>query len=411
MAEPVAKVAVFGNRRTELARLSDMALRQALVERLRAAVAEAAQRRVDEVRLDWVDPDPLPLWLALQPYVLRDLGFQLLPFDLPHCHSIPALAAHLVGEVRWPPAPAAPMGELYQPGWPRREPLERRYGAPLHWPIAFLLSPPRSGSTLLCAMLGRHPRLYGAQELTLLPFESMGARVRQLGPESALLRKGLFFALRDLAGMTEEQAERECLALEAQDVAVSAVYRRLQELAGSRIIVDKSPGYAGDPAWLASAERVFRTPRYIHLTRHPSAVIESFVRRRFHRLIPSHRAVSDENPWLFAEKVWTSSHLHCVDFLRGIDPSRQLRVSYEALIADPRGVIGRICDLLQIPFDAATLEPYASGGHEQRLGDPGFRSRSGIDRELRTDWQRNPPPQSLGRVTREVAAALGYSVP
>src|SRR5262249_19150540 len=160
----------------------------------------------------------------LQPYILRDLGFRLFPFDLPHCHSIPALAAHLVGEVRWPPAPAAPMSELYQPGRPRREPLERRYDAPLERPIAFLLSPSRSGSTLLCAMLGRHPRLYGAQELMLLPFESMGARVHQLGVEGAFFRKALMSALQDLAGMAEEQAMRECLDLEAEDVAVSAVY-------------------------------------------------------------------------------------------------------------------------------------------------------------------------------------------
>ena len=70
--------------RAELAKLSDAALPEALVEHLRSAVAEAAQRRPEHVRLDWVDPNPVVLWSAVQSYVLRHFGFPLLAFDLPH---------------------------------------------------------------------------------------------------------------------------------------------------------------------------------------------------------------------------------------------------------------------------------------------------------------------------------------
>src|SRR5438874_2417 len=51
--------------------------------------------------------------------------------------------------------------------------------APLHQvrnrPAAFLLSSPRSGSTLLRVMLAGHPALFVPPELHLLPFSSMGA--------------------------------------------------------------------------------------------------------------------------------------------------------------------------------------------------------------------------------------------
>jgi hypothetical protein len=399
-------------RKAEFARLSDPALRETLVGLLRAAVAEAARCRPEDVRLDWVDPDPTVLWRALRPHAMRYLGIPLVQFDLPHCHSIVELADHLVGEVRTPPAPAAPMQELYPAGWSDSWLPGRQYGPPLERPIVFVLSPPRSGSTLLCSMLGRHPRLYGAAELHLLPFDTMHTRKQYIGLENAWMRIGLLTALVDLAGMTEDQAENEGLALEAQDAAVPAVYSRLQELAGSRVIVDKSPSYAFRFSWLACAERIFRAPRYIHLTRHPGAVVESFVRMRFHRPLSRPDPVWDENPWLFAEKVWANCHLNSLRFLRDVDPDRQLRVSYESVVSDPAAAMTRICDFLRIPFDAGMLQPYAGRDPKKlRLGDPNFEGHAGIDVRLASAWQNAKPPQSFGRITREVAEALGYALP
>ncbi len=46
--------------------------------------------------------------------------------------------------------------------------------------MVFLLSAPRSGSTLLRAMLGGHPELFSPPELNLLPFSSMGEREAML---------------------------------------------------------------------------------------------------------------------------------------------------------------------------------------------------------------------------------------
>merc|ERR1712185_170577 len=47
-------------------------------------------------------------------------------------------------------------------------------------PILFLLSSPRSGSSLLQLCLNAHPELYAGQELFLLPFETLGERRRLL---------------------------------------------------------------------------------------------------------------------------------------------------------------------------------------------------------------------------------------
>ena len=397
-------------------RLSDPALRDALIQRLRAMTAEALRREPSQIRVDWVNPDPGQLWSLLQPFIMRELGFPLHAYDRPHCGSINALAEHLVGELRPPPAPALPMGDLYEHGEWKREPVEHRADPPLERPAVFLLSAPRSGSTMLCAMLARHPKLFAASELSLLPFGSMGARGRLFDSVGhQWMRNGLLVAIQNLTGETRERAEQDYLVLEERDVPVSAVYARMQELAQDRLLVDKSPVYALNPDWLACAERLFRAPRYIHLTRHPGAVVESFVRRRFHRLMGP-GLVWDDNPWIFAEKIWTSTNLHIERFLRNVDARRQLRVSYEMLVADPAAAVGRICAFLEIPFDARALDPYGGLSNTTRLeplglGDPGFFEHSGIEARLASDWRATGPPQKFGAITRDVARAIDYAIP
>ena len=396
--------------RAELLRLAGPELRQAIIERLRAAAAEILKRAPGQVDVDWVSPNPGDLWAFFQRATIREFGFPLYFYDIPYCRSIRDLAEHIANELPVPPAPLAPMGDLYSGGRWDWGPVERGFDAPLKRPAVFVLSAPRVGSTLLVAMLGQHPRLCALSELFLLPFESMGTRARLIGDSRAWLRVGLLSAICGLTAMTSEQAANECVMLEERDIRISAVYTRLQELMKGRILVDKSPGYAMHPAWLACAEKVFRTPKYIHLTRHPAAVVESFVRRRFHRLGPQ-GLVWDENPWIFAEKIWTSSNLHVTQFLRGIDPARQIRISYEALVGDPAGELRRVCDFLEVPFDAAMLDPYR--GHDERevaLGDPGFHGHSGIEAELASGWRAAWQPHQFGEITRTLAAELGYEV-
>jgi sulfotransferase family protein len=404
-------------RRAELLRLPAAARTAALVDGLRNLLATALKMDAGDIRPDEAFRDPQEMLGLLQQLALRELGFPLHDYDLPFCTSLRGLAEHLAGELDVAPAPAAPVGDLYEGGTWAWGPVERQFGAALDRPAVLLLSAPRSGSTLLCAMLARHPKLFASSELCLLPFESMGARGRALDAlGQGWMRFGLLSAIIELTGMTIQQAEQECLMLEARDIAVATVYARLQELAGNRVLVDKSPIYASHPAWLSYAERMFQAPRYIHLTRHPSAVIESYVRMRFYRFSRRHWLVWDENPWRHAEKVWTSTNLHILRFLGQVDAGRQLRVSYEALVADPAGVLTRICDFLEIPFDPGMLTPYSEGAGSPldaigiRAGDPGFSSHSGIEAGLASEWRLARRSHPLGRVTREIAEGLDYTV-
>ena len=325
--------------------------------------------------------------------------------------TIKKVATYLASEMVIPP-PKTTFTDPHEGGifaWKLSPPLSKT--AKRNPPAVFILSPPRSGSTLLRMMLDGHPALCSPPELHLLPFERMGERGRQLDQLGyPWLRVGLKETLAQLERLTPEQAQRRTEQLEADDVAIQKVYRLLQDLIEGRLLVDKSPSYAMCPAWLLRAEHMFEGAKYLHLIRHPYAVIESFVRMRFHgHLIGNHFGTWDDNPWLYAEKGWAVAHRNTLKFFQDIDPNRHCQVYFEDLVSQPGSVMKQVCDFLNVPFDDRVLAPNES----EPLTEPGdayLRSRGRIDPLLATAWKGRHPPQQPSELTQQIAADLGYDL-
>jgi hypothetical protein len=385
---------------------------QTIIPRIGAADGSAAA-----MDAPWSDPGRT--YDLLHPTLLHDLQFPLYSYDVRHCTGVLELAQHLARELEPAAAPAAPVGDPYDGGswqWgsiPCADLPARNRKA------VFLLSAPRSGSTLLRVMLARHPKLFAPPELHLLPFHSMRGRaqlIQKLG--YGWMRRGLHSALVELEGLTPTAAERRVAAMEASDLPVLDVYGQLQQLAADRTLVDKTPSYACHPGWLQHAERLFEGARYIHLVRHPSAATESFVRMRFHRLLGRHWLVWDENPWRYGEKFWTAANMHIANFLKQLQPGRHITLLYEDLVANPARSLARICEFLELPFEPAVLSPYGGSvhtrfdyrGHGPALGDINFLEHRGIDSSLGGRWATARLPQRLGEVTSALAATFGYLI-
>jgi len=346
----------------------------------------------------------------------RDLELPVFPRELFDHPTIDTLASHLwreLGEVdgaahatgepesvgpfqlrRWasaPPAPAAP--ERCGPG------------------AALLVSSPRSGSTLLRVMLAGHPALFSPPELHLLGFESLAERREALGRTG--LTEGLERALMELTGEPLEPV-RERLARWAEDsLPISEVYRRLDELAAGRMLVDKSPSYAADAGALQRAEAWLDAPKILHLVRHPFAVVDSFVRNRMHGLI----AARGVDPYALAEEVWTSANANLLELAERLPGERYFRVSFEDLVRRPRPVLEAICRFLDVPFREEVLTPYEgermTDGVTHRslpVGDARFHEHEGINPERAEAWRRVELARPLGFEARRVARRLGYSL-
>jgi len=282
-------------------------------------------------------------------------------------------------------------------------------------PAVFLLSPPRSGSTLLRVMLDGHPRLFAPPEMDLLSFNTLAERRAAFTGESAFWLQGPVRALMAARGLEAEAAEQLMADFERQGMTVQEFYARLQSWIGDRLLVDKTPTYPLDSAILRRAEEEFDDALYIHLVRHPYSSIYSFIEAKLDQVF--FRYPHSFSRRELAELVWIISHQNILDFLRDVPAARQCRVHFEALVNDPEAVTRRLCDFLKIEFDPALVHPYEGdrmtdsvrpGG--QMVGDFKFYLRRSIDVNAADRWKKFHTVDFLSDIGRDLAERLGYQL-
>ncbi|MEZ4432901.1 MAG: amino acid adenylation domain-containing protein [bacterium] len=286
--------------------------------------------------------------------------------------------------------------------------------------VIIVLTPPRSGSTLLRVMLGGHPALFSPPELELLGFATLAERAATLSGRLKHWREGTVRALMALSALDADAAFAEMARLEAEDLDVPGFYAHLQALMGARTLVDKTASYPLDVAVMAAAERYFEDPLYIHLHRHPVDGVSSFLTARIDDM-GFFRAEHPFDRAQLAELVWTVSHQNIARFLATVPAERQIRVGYEALVQDPVGQIERLCRFIGVEVAPAMLDPYTDktarmtdGVHPDAgwmLGDIKFHHYTRIEASSARRWQKAGVDVNLGAPTWDVAEALGYRRP
>ncbi len=295
---------------------------------------------------------------------------------------------------------------------PAEPPAERNPSA------VFLLSAPRSGSTLLRIMLGGHPGLFAPPELELLSFNTMAERRVAFSGRNSFWLEGLIRAVMEIHHSSPEEARALVERDEARALPTRLVYRRLQEWIGERTLVDKTPSYALGQDVLARAETDFAAPRYLHLMRHPNAAIRSFEEAKLDQVFFRHTHPFSRRQ--LAELIWVVSHQNVVQFLRSVPAERQHWIRFEELVRDPETALGKICEFLGLPLHPDMLQPYkdvnarmADGIHAQSrmLGDVKFLQHEKVEAKVGERWREKTPSTPLGVPTRELAAAFAYELP
>ncbi len=285
-------------------------------------------------------------------------------------------------------------------------------------PALFILGPPRSGTTLLRVMLAGHPDLFACSELQLLGFETLAERRAAFSGRFSLWLDGTIRALMELEGCDAEAATRLMEDYERRNLSTRAFYRELQARSGGRMLVDKSPFYALDPGTLRKAERDFLDPLYVHLVRHPYAMVRSFEDYHMDQVVPL-RAHSFARREL-AELVWTLSHRNILEFLESVPAERRVRFRFEELVSRPAEVLRGLCEGLSLPFHPELALPYKDAGKKMidgvhgvstPMGDRRFLEHGRIEPAVGEAWRRVETDDFLGDVTWELAAALGYAAP
>jgi adenylyl-sulfate kinase len=293
-------------------------------------------------------------------------------------------------------------------------------------PPLFVLAPARSGSSVVAAMLGQHPQLYGFPELRLF----RGATVSDLlvdAPSTAGMparerNAGLIRALAQLHEheQSEEAAERALQWLrERADWDVGAVFEHLSALIAPLAAVEKSPETSlGDNA-LKQAARACPEARYLHLVRHPWATVRSMV-NAWSELEYWH--VEPEEAPSFCLNVWREQHQRILAFGASAGPRRFARARAEDVVNHPEDSLPRLCHWLGIDAGAECIarmlhperSPYAGPGPRNASGgfDPKFHTRPALRRLALPESLKPPPEWAIdGRAVQaaiELARQLGY---
>jgi len=234
----------------------------------------------------------------------------------------------------------------------------------------FVVGMHRSGSTLLEQLLGGHPDVTDGGETY-----SFASQMR-------------YFA--DYRGKGVLDAE---LVRRADKVDYAALGRRFLEHTASRakgraVLTEKLPSNFLNLGFIA---RALPHARILHMVRDPVDTCFSNLRTMF----------SDVNTFSYDQRElaeWYGQYRQLMDHWHQAMPGRILDVRYDALVADPEGVMRQVLDFCGLPWDAAatTLD---RPGAVATASSP--QMRGGIIRNRKAAWA--PYADKLGPLLEGLA--------
>jgi hypothetical protein len=263
----------------------------------------------------------------------------------------------------------------------------------------FLLSLPRSGSTLAQRILAAHEAIATASEpWILLPYLYT---LRERGAYAEYNHRVLVRAVEDFCDVLPHG--REDYVGEIRELALR-LYRKASP-PGTRYFLDKTPRYH-----LVSDEIVAAFPegRYLLLWRNPLAVVASLIE------------TWAGGKWnLYRFKVDLFDGIENLFRTYEIHEDRVHSVRYEALITRPEETWTDVFRYLDLPFDGSVLSRFGDVDLAGRWGDhSGTRRYAGVSSEPLEGWKRvlnNPVRKAWCRrylrwIGRERLAVMGYDL-
>ncbi|WP_444996147.1 amino acid adenylation domain-containing protein [Aliikangiella sp. IMCC44359] len=372
-----------------------------IITEIKSSIAEITGLTIDNLDNDIEFSD-----LGMNSIMLVDLTerldklyqIRLYPSELQLYNTISQLADYVSNEITLEPMPTK---------------VIRNSHSPVTQSNIFLLSTPRSGSTMLRVMLMGHSEIFSPPELHLLQFDTLGQRLRFLkDKKQEFLREGFIESIKTLKGIDSQSAIEIMDELEKQDLTIKEAYQYLNKLYEGKYIIDKSPTYADELKTLKNSVNIDENALYIFLIRHPIAMMESFVRNRFNKML---NIAGD--PWKIAEDTWCRMNQNIQEFLLDIPAERKFFLHYENLVQQPVAVLQNLCSSLGFEFEESMLNLFdvdrmLNGLHSNSMtiGDPGFLSRKKIDPQLAFEWKKHIDRiENLNTKTLMLAKELGYS--
>lgn len=258
-------------------------------------------------------------------------------------------------------------------------------------PFIFIGGHPRSGTTLVRAMLDAHPWVRCGEETRILPQVLTLRRTWSNKAEKRRLVQG---------GMTDRILDRAVTALLTEAI--------VQHGRPARVLCDKDPLLLSDAKYITG---LFPKSKWVFMVRDGRAVVHSILSRKI-----TITGYNNKDPQEALES-WNNLVESMNEQCSSIGSERCILVRYEQLVLHPRKTMERLLGFLGLPWEETVLH------HEQFInqdGDNGIkvsnRERSSdqvvkpINIAALTQWVGTFPThlvESMGQVA-PMLARLGY---
>jgi hypothetical protein len=236
----------------------------------------------------------------------------------------------------------------------------------------FILAAPRSFSSVVTAMLGQHPQMYGLPEMHLFGAETMIERRAFIARASFNMNAGLLRAVAELCycAQTDETIEMARGWLRRRGhFSTGFLLEILAEKVHPQIVVEKSPSTVRRIAYLERAYGMFPRARFLHLVRHPrgqGASVLAYLERLSQVRPEIKRWLNTFDP----QKSWHALNMNICRFLEAVPDMQKMRVRGEDLVSNPDPWLREVASWMGLRTDAQAIDemkhpegsPYAHPG-------------------------------------------------
>jgi hypothetical protein len=319
-----------------------------------------------------MSPEDRASYEALAGDLLGELGYELDAEPPADEVSVPKRGVRLPRPIRRAVAVAKHVTGVQPPADPRD-------------PAPFLIGASRSGTALLRVMLDAHPDLRMVSETGFSPKLAEMIRSEPMTVER-IIKVMVAAGPLEAHGVTEDEMRGRLDGLE--ELKAAAVLREFYDAAAAAA----GKGRWGDetPSYLKRERRLQRAlseARFIHVIRDGRDTLAAKPGD-----IDVGAALATGQRW--EKKVRSARQQeHLMEHYH--------EVRYEDLIADPEATLRQVCEIIELPFDPAMVNPPERAALEAELGPVG-------------GWQARLTPEQLGafeEAAGEMLELLGYREP
>ncbi|MEO0540382.1 MAG: sulfotransferase [Cyanobacteria bacterium P01_A01_bin.105] len=261
--------------------------------------------------------------------------------------------------------------------------------AKLETPV-FVVGCPRSGTTLLQRMLNQHSQIAIASETHFIwRFWRQRATYGDLQQDAHYQR-----LIEDIVAMPEfAEMQLNTTEFTAQAWTLPRCYRNLLSLLlvsfaqrqTATVTGEKTPDHL---RFLDVLQQFYPAARFIHVVRDPRAVVNSW------KTVPWSRGSVKEDA-----KIWRNNLRQYRAYPATVHKAT-LIVAYEQLVTEPTTVLQRICEFLQLNFEADMLAYHSQSPTAISLQREPWKKNivRPVDPALVQRWQQQLTPAEVGTI-------------